>query len=355
MSSSFSIVVARTPRTRPPRMTKCWTVAASSSSAMPKRSASVSGASTSALSIEHRVDRLEPVAVDRGRLVVHRGGCLPHPRRQLLRESLVAAGHERDEVVDDRAVLLDRDLHRARTAAAADLPGEARPAGRHRLLVAGVAAGADREDLDHEVDRVVDGPHLRIRAEVLRAGDPAVARDDDPRRLVRERDRHEGVGLVVLVAHVERRIELLDPHVLELERVHVRRDDGPFDGCRGRDHPPGALVQRPQRREVVRQAGAEVLRLADVQHAPGGVAEAVDAGVRRDLARPRPVGELVGHAVLGPAALSRPCARGLRRTGAERLGEERAGVAGLDARDLLGRAGRDDLARRPSRLRGRGR
>ena len=333
MSSSFSIVVARTPRTRPPRMTKCWTVAASSSSAMPKRSASVSGASTRALRLSTASIDCEPVAVDRGRLVVHRGRGLPHPRRQLLRESLVAAGHERDEVVDDRAVLLDRDLHRARTAAAADLPGEARASRRHRLLVAGVAAGADREDLDHQVDRVVDGPHLRVRAEVLRAGDAPVARDDDPRRLVRQRDRHERVGLVVLVAHVERRIELLDPHVLELERVHVGRDDGPFDGCRGGDHPPRALVQRPQRREVVRQPRAQVLRLADVQHAPGGVAEPVDAGVRRDLTRPRPVRRAGRPSVLGRAgaqpalrASTSPATgpvRGAPRRGTRRCGSPR--------------------------------
>ena len=46
-------------------------------------------------------------------------------------------------------------------------------------------------------------------------------------------------------------------------------------------HAPGALVQRPQRLEVVAQPGAQVLRLADVEHAALRVAESVDARVSR--------------------------------------------------------------------------
>ena len=244
---------------------------------------------------EHGVDRLQPVAVDGGRLVVHGGGCLAHARRQLAGEPGVAPRHERDEVVDDRAVLLDRDRHGARPAAAADLTGKARPAGRHGLLVRGIRARADREHLDHEVDRVVHGPDLRVRAEVAGARDAPVAGDDDARGLVGEGDRHVRVGLVVFVAHVERRRELLDPHVLELQRLDVAADHGPLHRGRRRHHAAGAFVQRVQRREVVRQPRTQVLRLADVEHPALRVAEAVHTGLRRDLARLRLVGKGVRH------------------------------------------------------------
>ena len=50
-----------------------------------------------------------------------------------------------------------------------------------------------------------------------------------PRRLVAERDRHERVGLVVAELDVERRVELLDPGVLELQRLEVAADDRPLD------------------------------------------------------------------------------------------------------------------------------
>ena len=308
---------------------------------------------------QHGIYRDEPVPVDGGRFVVHRGGRLAHPGVELLGEPLVSAGHERDEVVDDRAVLLDRHLHRARAAAAPDLPGEARAPGGHRLLVARVAARADREDLDHQVDRVVHGPHLGVRTEVLRARDAAVARDDDPRGFVGQRDRHERVGLVVLVADVERRIELLDPHVLELQRVDVARHDRPLHGCRARHHPPRALVQRVQRREVVRQARAQVLRLADVQHAPGGIPESVHARVGRDLAGTRLVrdrGTGRGHAQASTIAqastsLSRPC--GPRRGRAPPPGTRRCGCLppAPPARGFRSRRSR----RRRSRPRARGR
>ena len=64
----------------------------------------------------------------------------------------------------------------------------------------------------------------------------------------------------------------------------------------------GALVQGAQRREVVRQPRPEVLRLADVQDAPVGVAEPVHAGVGRDLPRPRPIGDGGAHPQLAATA-----------------------------------------------------
>src|SRR5690606_20982093 len=92
-------------------------------------------------------------------------------------------------------------------------------------------------------------------------------------------------------------------HVLQLQRVDVGGDDRPLHGGRRRHHPTGALVQSPQRREVVRQPLAQVLRLADVEHSPVRIPEPVHPRVGGDLARARPVGQDVGHQ---PALRARP-------------------------------------------------
>ncbi len=102
----------------------------------------------------------------------------------------------------------------------------------HRPLVARVGAGAHRERLDHQLDGLAHGPDLRVRTEVAGTGDAVVARDHHPRRLVGHGDRHERVALVVAELDVVRRDELLDPGVLELERLEVAGDRRPLDARR---------------------------------------------------------------------------------------------------------------------------
>jgi hypothetical protein len=191
--------------------------------------------------------------------------------------------HERDELVDDRTMLVDRHRERARSAAAPDLTREAWAAGLHRSLVAGIRAGADREGLHHLLDRLAHRPDLRVGAEVPTAGDATVAGHHDAGRLVGESHDHVRVGLVVAELDVERGRELLDPGVFEFERFAVVRDDSPLDAGRRPHHRAGAFVQVAGRLEVVAQPLPQVDRLADVEHPSARVVESVDAWTGRDL------------------------------------------------------------------------
>ena len=96
----------------------------------------------------------------------------------------------------------------------------------------------------------------RVRPEVAGALALGAAHDLGPRELLAERHREVGVGLVVAVADVEPRVELLDPAVLELEGLDLGRDDGPLDARAGAHHRRGAVVQR---RDVL-EVGGQPLR-----------------------------------------------------------------------------------------------
>ena len=126
---------------------------------------------------------------------------------------------------------------------------------------------------------------MGVGAEVADALLLRAAPDHDPRELLGQRDRQPRVGLVVAVLHVEARVELLDPGVLQLQRLDLGADDGPLDRGRGGHHRRGARVQVGEVLEVRRQPGAQVLGLADVDDPAAGVAEPVDA--RRGRDRPR--------------------------------------------------------------------
>jgi hypothetical protein len=96
------------------------------------------------------------------------------------------------------------------------------------------------------------------------------AHDLQPRVLLVERHGEARVALVVAVADVEPRVELLDPVVLELQRLDLGADDGPLDAGRRRDHLPGARVQAGDVGEVAVQPLAQALGLADVDDPAAG-------------------------------------------------------------------------------------
>src|SRR5690606_2772313 len=104
-----------------------------------------------------------------------------------------------------------------------------------------------------------------------------------------------GVALVVAVLDVEPGVVLLDPGVLQLERLDLRGHHRPLHG-RGRgDYGAGARVETGQVLEVVRQALAQALRLPDVDHPAVLVTEPVDPRRVGDLARFGAVAGGVGH------------------------------------------------------------
>jgi hypothetical protein len=105
----------------------------------------------------------------------------------------------------------------------------------------------------------------------------------------------ERVALVVPEPHIEARLVLLYQAVLEHERLHVVADLDPLDAFGGRNH-----LRCPRRQdcgglEVVGEALAKRLGLADVYDPPVPVAELVAPGCvgygagRRTFEHRRPV------------------------------------------------------------------
>ena len=201
----------------------------------------------------------------------------------------------------------------ARGAALVDVAEQAGPADLAGPLEDPGRAGAHREDPQREVEGLADRPGVGVGAEVAGALALGAAHDLRPGVLLAERHREVGVGLVVAVPDVEPRVELLDPRVLELEGLDLGGDDGPLDAGAGAHHGGGAVVQRRDVLEVGGQPLPQALGLADVDDPPVLVAEPVDAGVGRDLTRPRTVRRRVSHAAtLRPPAdtRGRPAAPG---------------------------------------------
>ena len=246
---------------------------------------------------EGGLHRRDLIAVASGQLVLLRLGGFAHPASDRRHVARVVAAHEAREVEGDGLVLLERDAGHARGRALADVTEQARTARLLGALVGSVRAAAHREGLEHDVDRLANRPRSRVRAEVPRVRDAAVAGDEHPRHGITQRDGQVGVALVVLVLHVEGRVELLDPGVLELQRLEVVAHDCPLHRGGGLHHLAGAVMQGAQGGEVVAEAGAEVLGLAHVQHSGRGIPEPVDARLGRDLTRLRAPADRLRHAL----------------------------------------------------------
>ena len=139
------------------------------------------------------------------------------------------AGQEVAEVVDDVAVLVGGHPADAGRGALVDVAEQAGPPDLAVPLEDPGGARAGGEDAEQEVERLADGPGMGVRAEVADALAPGAAIDVQPRELLVQRHREHRVGLVVAVADVEPRIELLDPVVLELQRLDLGADHRPLD------------------------------------------------------------------------------------------------------------------------------
>ena len=205
------------------------------------------------------------------------------------------AGHEVAEVLDDRAVLLGADPADARRRALADVAEQARPADLPRALEHPGRAGPGREDPQQQVEGLADRPGVRVGPEVADALLLRPAHHLQPGELLVQRHRQAGVALVVAVLDVEARVELLDPAVLQLQRLDLGLDDGPLDAGRRGDHRLGARVQVGDVLEVRRQPRPEAVGLADVDDPAALVAEPVDARVVRDRARRGTVRRRICH------------------------------------------------------------
>ena len=147
-----------------------------------------------------------------------------------------AAGHEVAEVLGQFAVLLGGDPPDAGGRALADVAEQAGAAGARGVLEHAGGAGADGEDPQQQVDGLADRPRVPVRTEVAHALGFLAAHDLHARELLVQRDREVRVALVVAVLDVEPGVELLDPGVLQLERLDLGGHHRPLHGGGRGDH-----------------------------------------------------------------------------------------------------------------------
>src|SRR5699024_1493895 len=229
------------------------------------------------------------VAQTSGAFVVEVGRGGRHLLLPVADESAGVSGHEVRDAAGQFPVLLLADVTDAGSRAFVDVAEQAGATTAFGTTVDAGGAGAHREGLEQQVQRILDGPHLGEGAEVLDALATLPAGDIGPRNLLVHRDRKVGVGLVVAEHNVEPRFVFVDPRPLELEGFDLGVDDGPLHGVRGMDHRRGPRMQLGGIREVRVEPIAEVLRLPDVDHPPVGVPELVDPGRGGDRPRGRTV------------------------------------------------------------------
>ncbi|CAM5574116.1 hypothetical protein SMICM304S_11676 [Streptomyces microflavus] len=241
------------------------------------------------------LERLGVVPEPGGALVLHLLGRLHHVLLQAADVGARTPGHEVAEVLGQLPVFLGGDPADAGGRALVDVAQQARAAGAGGVLEDPGGAGADGEDAEHQVDRLADRPGVPVRTEVAHALLLGAAHHLDAGELLVQRDGEVGIALVVPVLDVEPGVELLDPGVLQLERLDLGGDDRPLDGCGGRDHRARTRVEIGQVLEVVGHALAEVLGLPDVDHPAVLVAELVDPRGVGDLPRAGAVAGGVCH------------------------------------------------------------
>ena len=189
---------------------------------------------------------------------LHRGDVVPQPGCPLEVQHLGGLVHlifhvtdqpvgltrqEVAEVFDDLPVFFGGHPSDARSRALVDVPEQARPIDLAVPLENSRRAGARRKHPGQQVERLADRPRVRVRPEVADPLAPRPAVDHQPRVLLVQCHREHRIRLVVAVSHVEPRVELLDPVVLELQRLDFGVDHRPLDaGCR-HHHLAGARRQ----------------------------------------------------------------------------------------------------------------
>ena len=245
--------------------------------------------------LQRPFERLQVVAEPGRAFELELGGGRLHLAFDPLDVGHVVAGHELAEVVDDRAVLLGSHAPHTRCRALADVAQQARTPDLGCPLEHALGAGTGREHPQQQVERLADRPGMGVRTEVANALALGPPHHLQPRELLVEGDGEPGIALVVAVFDVEPRVVLLDPGVLELERLDLVVDDRPLDSGRVLHHRLRARVERGEILEVRTQPGPQALGLADVDDPTPAVGEAVDARCVWYRTRCRSIGRGICH------------------------------------------------------------
>ena len=138
---------------------------------------------------------------------------------------------------------------------------------------------------------------MGVRTEIAHTLAARTPVDHQPRKLLVEGHRKYGVGLVVSIADVESRVELLDPVVLELQCFDLGADHRPLHLRGGGDHLPGAGMQARDIGEIRRQPAAQAFGFADIDDPATGIPESVDARLQGYGSGCRAIRRGIGHGV----------------------------------------------------------
>ncbi|MNI26158.1 hypothetical protein D3C73_798450 [compost metagenome] len=215
--------------------------------------------------------------------VAHPGGGLEvevvggrlHLLRQAGDDGARLAAQEGLGLVDQFAVVLQRDQAGARGRAALDLMQHA---GAGAGLVDAVRAGPQQEGLLQGVQRVVDRPGRGEGAEIVAGHGVGAAMLAHLGRAVVAADHQFGEGLVVAQQDVEARLQLLDEVGFEQQGLGLGRRDHQLHRAGQRHHQADALgVETPLR--VLDNPLLQRLGLADIEAGAVLAVHPIDAGL----------------------------------------------------------------------------
>ena len=249
------------------------------------------------LLLQGPLQRTEVVAQPCGAFEIQIFGRGVHLLFQTAGEPVGLAGQEVAEVQHDLPVLLGADPPDAWRRAFVDVAQQARAVDLVVPLEHSGRTGARREDAGQQIQGLPDGPGMRVGPEVADTLSAWAPIDHQPGVLLVERDREHRVGLVVAVADVEPRVELLDPVVFQLQRLDLGVDHRPLHLGGGGHHLPSARMQARDIGEVRGQSAAQALGLADVDDSSVLIPEPVHAGLDRDGPGSGAVGRGISHGV----------------------------------------------------------
>ncbi len=237
------------------------------------------GSPVGRLALGQMTDREEAVAVAGGLLEALVLGRLLHLALQLALDRPRVAREELDHAVDQRRVVLLRDVADARRVTAFDVEVEARDAAVPPRLRA--FAGPVLEDAVQHVERLTHLLRVRVRSEVDDAAPVPLAGEHHSRVIVLDGHGDVRKGLVVAQADVERRPVAFDEVLLEVERLDLGARDDHLQVVDPVDELTQSLPRVARALEVRAHPWSQGLGLADVQHLSGSVAEEIDARFRR--------------------------------------------------------------------------
>src|SRR5439155_12124907 len=142
---------------------------------------------------------------------------------------LLPAVKEVDHALDRRAIVGSRDGLDARPLAPVDVVQQAGPFEDALPFRDLQVAGAEREDLAQQLERLVDARRGCIRPEIAAAVAGELSSADDAREVLAQGDLDERVALIVAQPDVEARPMLLDEVVLEKIGLANRVGDDVLD------------------------------------------------------------------------------------------------------------------------------